>query len=47
MKEMFTTLRDVFKEDPKEFFTTLVFGVFMFFFTWFMFWFYGTFCYDM
>jgi hypothetical protein len=47
MKEMFTTLRDVFKEDPKEFVTTMLFGIFMFFMTWFMFWFYGTFCYDM
>jgi hypothetical protein len=47
MKEMFTTLRDVFKEDPKGFVTDLSFGILIFLMGWFMFWFYGTFCYDM
>lgn len=47
MKEMFITLRDVFKEDPKDFVITMLFGIGIFTMTWFMFWFYGTFCYDL
>ena len=47
MKEMFTTLRDVYKEDPKEFVTTMLFGIFLFFMMWFLLWFQGTFMYDM
>jgi hypothetical protein len=47
MKEMFTTLRDVYKEDPKEFFTNVLFGIFMVLMMWFLFWFQGTFMYDM
>ena len=44
---MFTTLRDVFKEDPKEFITTMLFGISLFFMMWFLLWFQGTFMYDM
>ena len=47
MKEMFTTLKEVYNEDPKEFVIGMLFGIFMFLMTWFMFWFYGTFCYDL
>jgi hypothetical protein len=47
MKEMFTTLRDVYKEDPKDFIITLLFGIFIFTMTWFLLWFHGTFMYDM
>lgn len=47
MKEMFITLRDVFKEDPKDFVQTLLFGIFIFTMMWFLLWFHGTFMYDM
>ena len=47
MKEMFITLRDVFKEDPKEFIIGMLVGVGIFAMTWFLLWFGSMFMYDM
>jgi hypothetical protein len=47
MKEMLRTLRDVYKEDPKEFITGMAFGIGVFLLMWFLLWFGGTFMYDM
>ena len=47
MKEMLRTLRDVYKEDPKEFLSGMFFGITIFAFGWFLLWFSGTFMYDM
>jgi len=47
MKEMLRTLRDVYKEDPKEFITGMTFGISIFVLMWFLLWFQGTFMYDM
>lgn len=47
MKEMLRTLRDVYKEDPKEFLTGMVFGITILSLMWFLLWFQGTFMYDM
>lgn len=47
MKEMIKELVSVFKEDPKEFTKTFMFGLFIFGVMWFLFWFGNTFMYDM
>lgn len=47
MKEMLRTLRDVYKEDPKEFRTGVLMGITIFALMWFLLWFGGTFMYDM
>jgi hypothetical protein len=47
MKEMLRTLREVYQEDPKEFKEGVFFAIIMFVVTWFLFWFQGTFMYDM
>jgi hypothetical protein len=47
MKEMLRTLRDVYKEDPKEFISGVFLGITIFALGWFLLWFGGTFMYDM
>lgn len=47
MKEMLKTLRDVYKEDPKEFREGMLSALLIFFVMWFLLWFGGTFMYDM
>ena len=47
MKEMFKTIVEVYNEDRKEFIEGMLGGVLIFMFIIFMFWFVGTFCYDM
>ena len=47
MKEMLRTLRDVYKEDPKDFIVSMTFGISIFVLMWFLLWFQGTFMYDM
>jgi hypothetical protein len=47
MKEMLRTLRDVYKEDPKEFISGVFLGITIFTLGWFLLWFGGTFMYDM
>lgn len=47
MKEIITTLVDAYKEDKREFLTSVGFGIVWVLFTWFLLWFAGTFAYDM
>ena len=47
MKEMFNTIREVYKEDKKEFFESIIGVTLVFVMMWFLLWFQGTFCYDM
>ncbi len=47
MKEIITTLVDAYKEDKREFLTSVGFGIVWVLLTWFLLWFAGTFAYDM
>jgi len=47
MKEIITTLVDTYKEDKKEFFGGIIFGIVWILLTWFLLWFSATFAYDM
>ena len=47
MKEIITTLVDAYKEDKREFLTSMVVMILWVLMTWFLLWFAGTFAYDM
>lgn len=47
MKEMFNELKNAYTEDPKEFWESLIGVTLIFGFMIFVYWFAGTFCYDM
>lgn len=47
MKEMFNTIIEVYREDKKEFWDGLLGMVLVVGISIFLFWFAGTFCYDM
>jgi hypothetical protein len=47
MREMFNLFREVYREDRKEFWDTIIGSVIIMSFCVFMYWFAGTFCYDM
>jgi len=44
---MIKDIVSIYKEDKEEFIESLVGGILIFTLTIFLFWFYGTFCYDM
>ena len=44
---MFNTIKEVYREDKKEFWEGLLGTIFIFGFIVFTYWFVGTFCYDM
>jgi hypothetical protein len=47
MKEIFRTIIDVYREDKKTFWEDIIGVTLIFGFIIFMYWFVGTFCYDM
>ncbi len=47
MREMFTTLKEQWDEDPKEIIYSMLFFIGWICFTYFLFWFGSMFCYDM
>jgi hypothetical protein len=47
MKEMFTTLKQQWLEDPKDMIITILFMIGWVGFTYFLLWFGSMFCYDM
>jgi hypothetical protein len=47
MKEMIELFKEVYREDRKEFWEGILGSVFIFSFGIFLYWFVGTFCYDM
>jgi small neutral amino acid transporter SnatA (MarC family) len=47
MKEIITTLVGAYKEDKREFLTSIVVMILWALMTWFLLWFAGTFAYDM
>jgi hypothetical protein len=47
MKEIYNALKESYQEDPKDFIEGVVGATLIFLFIWFLFWFMGTFMYDM
>jgi hypothetical protein len=47
MKDMFKLIREVYREDRKTFWEDTIGAVVLMMFCVFMYWFVGTFCYDM
>ncbi len=47
MKDMFRLMREVYREDRREFWESLLGAIFGMGFGIFLYWFVGTFCYDM
>jgi hypothetical protein len=47
MKDMIKVFREVYKEDRKEFWESIIGSIFVVGFGIFLYWFVGTFCYDM